>query len=79
MRKLSLSEIGNLAETIAAIGVIVSLVYLAVQIEQNTKAVRAASYQEVANGVTNFQSQLAQNESLSKVYIKGLENPEQLS
>ena len=35
MKKLSLSEIGNLAEAIAAAGVIISLIYLAVQIDQN--------------------------------------------
>ena len=62
---MSLSDVGNMAEAVAAVAVVVSLVYLAIQIQQNTKAVRASSYQEVANGVTDFQSSLAQNEGFS--------------
>jgi hypothetical protein len=71
MRKLSLSELANVAEAIAAAGMIVSLVYLAVQIHQNTKAVRASSYQEAANGVTAFQTTLAQSEELARIYLQG--------
>jgi hypothetical protein len=79
MKKLSLSDIGNLAEAIAAVAVVVSIVYLALQIRQNTNAVRAASYQEVARGVADFQTMLAQNEGLADVYIRGINDPAQLS
>ena len=79
MKKLSLSDLGNLAEAIAAVAVVVSLVYLAQQIQQNTKAVRASSYQEVANGISNFQTSLAENADLSHIYQKGIEDLSQLS
>lgn len=79
MKKPSLSDIGNLAEAIAAVAVVASLVYLGVQIQQNTKAVRASSYQEVANGITNFLSLLAQNEELARIYLHGTKDPKQLS
>ena len=79
MKKLSLSDLGNLAEAIAAVAVIVSIVYLAQQIQQNTKAVRASSYQEVANGISDFQISLAENEDLSQVYLKGTKDLKQLS
>ena len=39
-----LQDLGNLGEFVGAIGVVVSLVYLARQMIQNTKAVRAASF-----------------------------------
>lgn len=39
-----LQALGNLGEFIGAVGVVVSLVYLALQLRQNTKSVRAASF-----------------------------------
>ena len=79
MKKLSLSDLANVAEAVAAAGVIISLIYLAVQIHQNTRAVRASSYQEVANGVTAFQTMLAQNKELTRIYLQGAEDPKELS
>ena len=38
--------IGATAEVLAAVGVIVSLLYLALQIRQNTQSVRAATFQD---------------------------------
>lgn len=38
--------IGAVAELIAAVGVVVSLLYLAIQIRQNTASVRASTYQD---------------------------------
>ena len=74
-----LGDIGNLAEAIAAIGVIVSLIYLGVQIQQNTNAIRASSYQSVADDITDFQMGLAQNSDLTRIYLTGLEDLELLT
>jgi hypothetical protein len=79
MRKPSLSDIAHVAEAIAAGGMIVSLVYLAVQIQQNTKAVRASSYQGVADGVTTFSSMLVQNEEVARIFLQGAEDPKELT
>jgi len=51
MKRLNLSDVGTLAETFTAIGVIVSLIYLAVQIQQNTNVLRTSSSQDVAIGL----------------------------
>ena len=42
--QLTLQDLGNLGEFMGALGVIVSLVYLARQMHQNTTSVRAASF-----------------------------------
>ena len=42
--QLTLQDLGNLGEFIGALGVIISLVYLAKQMQQNTISVRAASF-----------------------------------
>ncbi|UCF99636.1 MAG: hypothetical protein JSV89_08850 [Spirochaetaceae bacterium] len=79
MKRIDLGDIGNIAEAVAAIGVIVSLIYLGVQIQQNTNAIRASSYQSIADDITEFQMGLAQNGDLARIYLVGLENPQQLT
>ena len=41
---MTLANLGNLGEFVGAIGVVVSLIYLAVQIRQNTKSVRSSTH-----------------------------------
>ena len=76
MKRIDLGDIGNLAEAIAAVGVIISLIYLEVQTGQNTNAVRASSYQRITDDITDFQLGLAQNSDLTGIYLAGLEDPE---
>lgn len=40
---------GNLGDAVGGIGVIVTLLYLALQTRKNTRAVRAASFHQVAD------------------------------
>lgn len=42
-----LDALGNIGEFVGAVGVVVSLVYLALQLRQNTRSVRAASFNEM--------------------------------
>jgi type III secretory pathway component EscS len=44
LKRINISDIGNLAEAVSAIGVVVSLIYLALQIQQNTNAFRQIRY-----------------------------------
>jgi hypothetical protein len=43
----TLEDLGNLGEFVGAIGVVVSLIYLALQLRHNTSSVRAASFNEM--------------------------------
>ena len=45
--------IGAVGELIGAIAVVITLVYLAIQIRQNTKTVRASTYQSVAEALAD--------------------------
>lgn len=52
-----LEALGNLGEFIGAVGVVVSLVYLALQLRQNTSSVRAASFNSmVQNSISLLQN-----------------------
>ena len=44
---MTLEDLGNIGEFVAAIAVVVSLLYLAIQIRQNTKTVRTSTYQAI--------------------------------
>ena len=78
-KKISLTDLGNLAEAFAAIGVIISVIYLSVQIRQNTRAIRASSYKGVADGISEFQISLAENKDLALIYQKGIDDVKQLT
>jgi len=42
-----IENLGNIGDFVGGIGVVVTLVYLATQIRQNTRAIRLASIQQV--------------------------------
>jgi len=57
---MTLSELGNLGEAIGGIAVLVSLVYLAIQIRQNTKATRASTLLGLTNAWQDYLLQAIQ-------------------
>ena len=51
---MDLSDLGNLGEFLGAIAVVFSLIYLSLQVRQNTGAVRASTYLGLTNGWQDF-------------------------
>ena len=54
-----LDSLGNLGDFLGGLGVVVTLVYLAMQIRQNTDALRRDSYQSLLNHQADLNSRLA--------------------
>jgi hypothetical protein len=54
--------LGAVANLLAAIGVIATLIYLAIQIRQNTKAVRSSSIQNLIHGLSGTAQAAVENE-----------------
>ena len=50
-------SLGNLGDFIGGIGVIITLIYLATQVRQNTAALRAASRQAIVAGMRDHSRQ----------------------
>ncbi len=69
---MTLQDLGSIGEIVGALGVIVSLAYLAVQIRQNTRSVRSASFQEAIRDVIAVTDVLSTDQELSRIYWKGL-------
>jgi len=67
-----LDALGNLGDFIGGIAVIATLLYLAVQVRQNTASVRAASRQDIVESFRAFNRQLFVIDGLPEIYVDGL-------
>jgi hypothetical protein len=70
--------IGAIGEIIGALAVFITLVYLALQIRQNTKAVHSSALDSTVNASTIARQSIYENDEVARVYLKGLATPEEL-
>jgi hypothetical protein len=70
--------IGAVAEIIGALAVFLTLMYLALQIRQNTKAVQASAIDASISKVTNVRQSMYENAEVARIYMKGLADPNDL-
>jgi len=79
IKTMNLQDLGNLGEFVGAVAVVVSLLYLATQIRQNTQVVRASSYEDVARGTREFMALFVHDERLAQIYLRGVAQLDQLT
>ena len=71
--------IGAIGEVIGGAAVVATLIYLAVQLRQSTKGIRAQSYYSVVSGKNALYRELAANKELQRILDQGLAGAEPLS
>ena len=71
--------IGAIGEVLGAAGVIFTLVYLAVQIRQNTAMTRMSAMQHIIQGGVDHNRAIADNPELAALLNKAVDNPEALT
>jgi hypothetical protein len=83
---LGVQDLGSIGELISAIAVVISLVYLASQIRQNTrqidentKAAQAAAFDSSISQTFVARQMIIENEDVAGIYLKGGSDPEALS
>jgi len=83
---LSWQDLGSIGELISAVAVVVSLVYLAFQIrqntsqiEQNTKAAQAAAFDSSIAHTMVARQAIFENEDVARIYHDGSIDPDSLS
>jgi len=74
---MTLQDLGSIGELVGALAVLVSLVYLAFQIRQNTQALRASIRQENRKSIGEFYTLLTQPET-ARLWRVGLTSPSDL-
>ncbi len=71
---MSLDALGNIGEFVGSIGVLVSLLYLAIQIKKNTEAERVSAYRAIVSDFGHMNETLASNQGLTQTYVQGMED-----
>ncbi len=76
---MTLSELGSLGEFISGLAVVVTLVYLALQIRHNTRAVRSSMHQEMNESTLRIAESVCDNENVGRIVLKADEDYESLT
>jgi len=71
--------IGAIGDAIGGFGVLVTLLYLAIQTRQNTRAVRAATYSQVAGSFSDISLAMFQDPNAAGLIRRARDDPESLS
>jgi hypothetical protein len=67
---VSLQDLGSIGEFVAAIATIATLAYVAVQVHQNTRALRSSTFQGIAEDMSRTTEALATQSELSALMLK---------
>jgi hypothetical protein len=76
---MSLEQLGNIGEFIGGLAVIASLIYLAVQIRQNTKSVRLQVEQAIKRDTFDLRRSAIENPEIADLYTKAISDFDSLS
>ena len=68
---MTIQDLGSIGELVAAIGTVATLVYLAIQIRQNSRLLRASASQAVAQSALDFNTVLVQDRELLRLFTTG--------
>ena len=69
---MDLQSLANLGEAVSAVAVVVSLVYLAIQVRQNTESQRTDNYLGALDRIAGIQSRLSQDGAYSRLFARGV-------
>jgi hypothetical protein len=75
---MTLSDLGNLGELISAVAVVISLVYLAIQVRQNTRMMRVSTHHGVNTAFNALHVAYASDPAVSNLLVRGGEDYAQL-
>jgi hypothetical protein len=77
--KPKLTELANIAEVIGAFAVVVSLIYVGVQVNDSNMAVRSASVNDANVAVQEWYMQIGSDQQTSRLFYRALMSDEPLS
>lgn len=75
---MELDTLAKLGEFVGGFFVVVSLVYLAHQVRQNTRSLRTENYARVLDRMSALQAQLSADSELNRIVVVGAGRPEAL-
>ncbi len=76
---MDLQTLANVGEFLGGLGVIVSLIYLAVQIRGNTSSQQSETYARSLERMASMQAFMSKDHAFTKMFSEGLIDPSQLT
>jgi hypothetical protein len=76
---VTLNELGSLGEFISGLAVVVTLVYLAIQIRHNTRAVRSSMHHAMIESTLRIAESVSDNDHVGQIVLKGDEDYDNLT
>jgi hypothetical protein len=67
---MTIQDLGSIGELIAAVATIATLAYLAVQVRQNTRALRSSTFQQISMDMSLAGDAIARSSDLAAIIIK---------
>ena len=71
--------ISAIGQIVGALAVLITLIYLAIQLRQNTAAVATSTYESTMTGLNDINVVVASNPELASLLDRGCQDPETLS
>jgi hypothetical protein len=68
--QITAQDLGDIGQLIAAIASVATLAYLAVQVRQNTRALRSATYQQISMDMSLGAEAICSHADLSEILVK---------
>jgi hypothetical protein len=65
-----LGELASIASVVSAVALVVSVIYVSIQIRHNTRATRAASFQQVVDSFAGISLDIAKDKNLVDLYLR---------
>ncbi len=75
---MTLDDLGNLGEFLGAIAVVASLLYLSIQVRQNTRSVRSATAQSASETIVGMNSLIAGDRNVAELLATGAQGAKKL-
>ena len=67
---MSLEEFAKLGAVLSGVGVMLGLIYFAIELRHNTRAVRAAAFQQIVNSFAQVSFDIARDKSLMSLFLR---------
>ncbi len=76
---MTIQDLGSIGEVVAAIATVVTLAYLALQIRENTRAIRVDALRSYSSAAEGAVVAIASSDSLADIFNRGLSNYDSLN
>jgi len=77
--KPKLSEVASVAEIMGAVAIVISLIYVGIQVQDSTPAVRSATANDISAAMASWYITTGNDSESIRIILDGITNPDSLS